>query len=55
MKNKSKKPAKQKNRKQKLAKALLLIGGSFSLALGTIGIFLPILPATLFFLLSAAC
>ena len=50
MKNKSEQLAKQKNRKQKLVKVLLLIGDAFSIALGTIGIFLAILPTTSFLL-----
>jgi uncharacterized protein len=44
-----------KLKKQKAIRALLMGAGTVSLALGAIGIILPILPTTPFLLLAAAC
>lgn len=39
----------------RLMKALLVAAGTLSVALGVIGIFLPLMPTTVFLLLAAAC
>ena len=39
----------------RLLKALLIALGTISVALGVIGIFLPLMPTTVFLLLAAAC
>lgn len=39
----------------RLMKAVLIVCGTISVALGIIGIFLPLMPTTVFLLLAAAC
>lgn len=46
---------KETNTRQKLVRALFFIAGTVSLAIGTIGIVLPILPTTPLLLLALAC
>ncbi len=44
-----------KSKRQKITKSLLIAAGTICLALGAIGIVLPVLPTTPFLLLAAAC
>ena len=46
---------KETNTEQKIVRALFFVAGTVSLALGTIGIVLPILPTTPLLLLALAC
>jgi uncharacterized membrane protein YbaN (DUF454 family) len=46
---------KETNTRQKLVRALFFVAGTVSLAIGTIGIVLPILPTTPLLLLALAC
>jgi len=46
---------KETNTRQKLVRALFFVAGTVSLAVGTIGIVLPILPTTPLLLLALAC
>lgn len=46
---------KETNTRQKLVRALFFIAGTVSLAIGTIGIVLPIVPTTPLLLLALAC
>jgi len=46
---------KESNTRQKLVRALFFVAGTVSLAIGTIGIVLPILPTTPLLLLALAC
>jgi len=46
---------KETNTRQKIVRALFFVAGTVSLALGTIGIVLPLLPTTPLLLLALAC
>jgi hypothetical protein len=45
----------KKKQKHKIVRSLLIVAGTISLALGAIGIVVPLLPYTPFLLLAAAC
>ncbi len=45
----------KKKKRSRIVRALLIAGGTISLALGAVGIVMPLLPTTPFLLLSAAC
>ena len=47
--------AKETNTRQKIVRALFFVAGTVSLAIGAIGIVLPILPTTPLLLLALAC